>query len=291
MELTIRHIGADEYGEARRVWNICFPEDASGYSDYYFARRTMAEYVLAAFYEGKMIAALHAIPYPIMLGGGTKNCVMIAGVATLPEYRHHMAAAQLITACHAEQKQKGTAAAILKPDVNFYAQFGYIPFAWHDEYRLPWIDAGIPAPIHETTAEEMLKIYSAFSADYIGMMARTEQDMEIYLEGARRLGEYAYSDGKAYALLNETDYGADIYELAGADTAGLLSSLAGEFGGLTFRLPRDTIPSLPAMRTGEIMFSMICPLNEDILLENTGAQTTEELASGEYGRVCTLEFC
>ena len=226
MELTIRHIGADEYGEAKRVWNICFPEDASGYSDYYFARRTRAEYVLAAFYEGKMIAALHAIPYPIMLGGETKNCVMIAGVATLPEYRHHMAAAQLITACHAEQKQKGTAAAILKPDVNFYAQFGYIPFAWHDEYRLPWIDAGIPAPIHETTAEEMLKIYSAFSADYIGMMARTEQDMEIYLEGARKLGEYAYSDGKAYALLNETDYGADIYELAGADTAGLLSSLA-----------------------------------------------------------------
>ena len=202
-----------------------------------------------------------------------------------------MAAAQLITACHAEQKQKGTAAAILKPDVNFYAQFGYIPFAWHDEYRLPWIDAGIPAPIHETTAEEMLKIYSAFSADYIGMMARTEQDMEIYLEGARKLGEYAYSDGKAYALLNETDYGADIYELAGADTAGLLSSLAEEFGALTFRLPRDTIPSLPAMRIGEIMFSMICPLNEDILLKNTGAQTTEELASGEYGRVCTLEFC
>ena len=30
MELTIRHIGADEYGEAKRVWNICFPEDASG---------------------------------------------------------------------------------------------------------------------------------------------------------------------------------------------------------------------------------------------------------------------
>ena len=97
MELTIRHIGADEYGEAKRVWNICFPEDASGYSDYYFARRTRPEYVLAAFYEGKMIAALHAIPYPIMLGGETKNCVMIAGVATLPEYRHHMAAAQLIT--------------------------------------------------------------------------------------------------------------------------------------------------------------------------------------------------
>ncbi len=188
MELTIRHIGADEYGEAKRVWDICFPEDATGYSDYYFARRTRAEYVLAAFYEGKMIAALHAIPYPIMLGGETKNCVMIAGVATLPEYRHHMAAARLITACHAEQKQKGTAAAILKPDVNFYAQFGYIPFAWHDEYRLPWIDAGIPAPIHETTAEEMLKIYSAFSADYIGMMVRTEAGHGDLLEEARDYG-------------------------------------------------------------------------------------------------------
>lgn len=291
MELTIRHIGADEYGEAKRVWDICFPEDASGYSDYYFARRTRPEYVLAAFYEGKMIAALHAIPYPIMLGGKTKNCVMIAGVATLPEYRHHMAAARLITACHAEQKQKGTAAAILKPDVNFYAQFGYIPFAWHDEYRLPWIDAGIPAPIHETTAEEMLKIYSAFSADYIGMMARTEQDMENYIEEARVTGGFAYSDGKAYALLNETDGGANVYELVGTDTAGLLSSIAEEFGALTFRLPRDTMPSIPAMRIGEIMFSMICPLNEDILLKNTGAQSAEELAGGGYGRVCTLEFC
>ena len=32
MELTIRHIGADEYGEAKRVWDICFPEDATGYT-------------------------------------------------------------------------------------------------------------------------------------------------------------------------------------------------------------------------------------------------------------------
>ncbi|MBS6323012.1 MAG: hypothetical protein KH409_03355, partial [Clostridium sp.] len=104
-------------------------------------------------------------------------------------------------------------------------------------------------------------------------------------------GGFAYSDGKAYALLNETDGGANVYELVGTDTAGLLSSLAEEFGALTFRLPRDTIPSLPAMRTGEIMFSMICPLNEDILLKNTGAQSAEELAGGGYGRVCTLEFC
>ena len=92
-------------------------------------------------------------------------------------------------------------------------------------------------------------------------------------------------------MLNEPAGGAIVFEWVCTDTAGLLSSLAEEFGALTFRLPRDTMPSIPAMRTGEIMFSMICPLNEDILLKNTGAQSAEELAGGEYGRVCTLEFC
>lgn len=291
MELNIRHISADEYGEAKRLWDICFKEDAAGYSDYYFARRTRPEYVLAAFYEGNMIAALHAVPYPVMLGGETKKCVMVAGVATLPEYRRRMAAARLITACHEEQRRMGTAAAILKPDVNFYAQFGYIPFAWHDEYRLPWINAGIPSPIHGADAREMLSIYSSFGADYIGMMARTEADMENYIEEARVTGGFAYSDGSAYALLNETDGGANVYELVGTDTAGLVSALAEEFGALSFRLPRGTMPNVPALRTGEIMFSMLCPLNEDALIKNTGAANAEELASGGYGRVCTLEFC
>lgn len=291
MELTIRHITNDEYSEAQRLWDICFPEDASGYSDFYFARRTKPEYVLAAFYEGRMIAALHAVPYPISLGGKVKPCVMIAGVATLPEYRHHFAAARLIEACHEEQRALGTAAAILKPDVNFYEQFGYMPFSMHGEYSLPWIEAGMPAPIHEAEPEEMLKIYNEFAEGYIGTMVRTREYMEISLEEAKVSGGYAFSSGKAYALLTETEYGADVYELVGTEPEGLLSSLAEEFGALTFRMPAGAYVNLPAMRTGDIMFSMICPLNEEKLLEGTGAASTEELISGDFPPVCTLEFC
>lgn len=291
MKPSIRHINAEEYAEARQIWDECFPEDASGYSAYYFDKRTRIENVLAAFDGENMLAALHAIPYKMRIGETIKNAVMVAGVATREKYRGQGIASELIMACHEEQRLLGTAAAVLKPDVDFYTRLGYVPFALHDEYRLNWLDAGYTAPIHAAEAEELLKIYSEYAQSFVGMMVRSKADMEAYIEETRVCGGHAYSTGKAYALLNPTEYGADIYELAGEDKHTLINALAEEFGSVSFRLARTEAPDTAAVKTGECVFSMICPLNEALFIEDTGAKSAKELINGVLLPANTLEFC
>ncbi len=291
MMLSIRHINADEYDTAREIWDECFPEDANGYSAYYFDKRTRHENVLAAFDGEAMVAALHAVPYKMRIGDTLKNAVMVSGVATREKYRNLGIASRLINACHDEQRELGIAAAVLKPDVNIYEKLGYVPFALHDEYRLNWLDAGYPAAMHEPSADELVRIYTEYSMQYAGMMVRDRADMEAYLQEVRVCDGYAYSTGEAYALLNPTEYGADIYELAGRDMHALINALAEEFGNVTFRLVRGAAPNTAAVKTGECVFSMICPLNETLFMENTGAKCVRELINGELFPINTLEFC
>ena len=202
MSFTVRPITPEEYAAAQAVWDACFPEDAAGYSDYYFACRTKPAYVLAAFLEdGRMAGALHALPYPLCFGTQVKRCAMIAGVATLPEQRHKGIAAALIRTAHARLAQEGVCAALLKPDVDFYAQFGYRPFAWHEQFRVEAGELAVPEPaLHTPSAEEMLACYDALAAEYNGMMVRTVRDMELMRKETAVLGGEAFAAGGAYAL-------------------------------------------------------------------------------------------
>ena len=293
MSFTVRPILDAEYAQAREVWDACFPEDAYGYSAYYFARRTAPANVLAAFDgDGAMVGALHAVPYPLRFGDGVKPCAMVAGVATLPAFRHRGVAAALIHAAHARLKENGVCAAVLKPDVDFYAQFGYLPFAWHGCFTVSAGGLDIPVPaLHGPDAREMLVCYGDFARQYNGMMARTEGDMALMLEEAFVLGAAAYAAQGAYAIGAPNGDGCfEVSELVGRDSLPLIAALAEKFGKVRFRLPWGAAPDrLPA---GErMMFSMLCPLDEAALLEGTGARTIAELLSGEIKPNCTLEFC
>lgn len=292
MSFTVRPIAPVEYAAAQAVWDDCFPEDAAGYSDYYFQFRTKPAYVLAAFSaDGRMAGALHALPYPLRFGGKVKRCAMIAGVATLPEYRHKGIAAALIRAAHARLADEGACAAVLKPDVDFYAQFGYRPFAWHESFRVAAGELSVPeAALHVPAPTEMLACYEAFAASYNGVMARTEADMALMRREAAVLGGETLAACGAYALCLPGEGGAELTELAGEDVLPLIRALAARYGAVRFRLPAGMRqPGLPA---GEkLMFSMLCPLDASALLAGSGAASLDELLSGAKKPNCTLEFC
>lgn len=292
MKTEIRHITAGEYDAARELWDICFPEDANGYSAYYFSRRTKPEYVLAAFADGVMAGDLHAIPYPLRFADSVKPCAMVAGVATRPQFRHMGIASALIREAHRELGLAGAAAAVLKPDVDFYAQFGYLPFSWHDEYTLRGDEAagfagkgGLIAP----DASRMLRIYDSFAKGYMGMMARDVRDMELYLE-ENALSGSAACDGENYALYYRGENGAEIYELAGKSPVRIAAAVARECGAASFSLPAG-YDAGGLVRENTQMFSMLCPINEKKLIEGTGAGTLKDLLEGKNGTCCTLEFC
>lgn len=292
MSFTVRPIAPLEYAAAQAVWDACFPEDAAGYSDYYFKFRTKPAYVLAAFLaDGRMAGALHAIPYSLRFGDTVKPCAMIAGVATLPEYRHRGIAAALIRAAHARLAAEGVCAAVLKPDVDFYAQFGYRPFAWHECFRVSAGELAVPeGMLHVPADGEMLACYDAFAADYNGMMTRTERDMALMRQETAVLGGETLAAEGAYALCLPGEDGAELTELAGKDVLPLVSALAARYGAVRFRLPQGMhLQGLPKGET--MMFSMLCPLNEAALLAQSGAKSLEELLSGAKKPNCTLEFC
>jgi predicted acetyltransferase len=291
VSFTLRHIRKEEYETARMLWDVVFPPDAFGYSAYYFKNRTKPEYILAAFDGDRMVGDLHAVPYPLRFGKTVKPCAMVAGVSTLPEYRHRGIAGSLIRYAHEELRANGVAAALLKPDVDFYAQFGYFPFAYHDEYAL---SAAQAAPMRKNALCEpdptgMFAIYDAFAAGFAGMMDRNLHDMALYLEEAKLAG-FAVTDGEAYALCGVTEDGVEASELVGRNLLPLVAALAERYGKIRFRLPASMrVEGLePASR---MMFSMLCPLDEQQLLEGTGVGDVDALLKGEIGPCCTLEFC
>ena len=151
----------------------------------------------------------------------------------------------------------------------------------------------LPGPLtelHEPAEEEMLQCYRAFAAGYNGMMERTANDMAaIKLETAVLHGG-TLADGDAYALCLPGENGAEITELAGTHVLALVRALAARYGTIHFRLPAGArFAGLPEGK--RIMFSMLCPLNAELLLAGSGAESLKTLLSEEIKPNCTLEFC
>lgn len=293
MTHIVRPIEQREFAAAKAVWDRCFPEDADSYSDFYFSRRTKAEYILAAFTPaGEMIGTLHALPYPLRFGGTLKRCALVTGVATLPEYRMQGAAAAMLRTSEAWLREKGVLAAVLKPDADIYGPFGYRPFGWHDCYRLDPVQLAHvqPAELLAPDAAHMLCLYEGFAKAYNGMMVRSLRYMENTLLEAEAAGGKVFVSKQAYAIAYEGEEEISLSELAGRDILPLLAAL-GRFGKqLRFRLPAGF--SLPGISADErMMFSMLCPIDTAALLADTGAESLEMLLSGAKKQNCTIEFC
>ncbi|MBE5784187.1 MAG: GNAT family N-acetyltransferase [Clostridiales bacterium] len=289
----VRPIKQEEYAAAKAVWDRCFPEDAGDYSAFYFTCRTRPEYILAAFSpEGKMIGTLHALPYPLRFGETVKRCALVTGVATLPEYRMRGVAAAMLRRSETWLREKGIAAAVLKPDADIYGPFGYRPFGWHDLYRVEAavLSEEMPAELFVPDAKHMLRCYEKFAKNYNGMMVRTEADMENILLEAKAAGGKVIAAPGAYGVLYEGKTEDSLSELAGDDILPFLAALSRAGKSLRFRLPEGLrIPGLPE---GErMMFSMLCPIDAAALLEGTGTDNLETLLSGAKKQNCTIEFC
>lgn len=293
MNILTRPIFKDEYDMARVVWNTCFPEDATGFSDYYFAERTSAKYVLGAFdATGTMLGALHMLPYPLYFFDKSKPCAMIAGVATLPQYRHQGIASLMINHAHKLLKDQGVCAALLKPDVDFYAQFGYAPFAWQRWYSLPSsaFSSTSDAIITHPSPASLLKIYNNFRQGYNGMMVRTRKYMQLLIKEQNAYGSFSYQSKTAYAagFVDESD-NIILSELVGTNIMPLLASLSREHKSIEFRLPAND-GSLGALPYTRQYFNMICVLDEAMLLEALPVNSLSELFSNDAMPINGLEF-
>lgn len=267
----VRFIRGEEYPAARGIWNVCFPEDAGAYGDYYFAKRTRPEWVVGAFEGSRLMACLHIIPEIITVGEDELPVGMIAGVGTLPEYRKRGLAAELLAFAKEYLRGQGAYGAMLQPvDTAYYISSGFAPYCVKGNYL---ISHGEGSFEEGAAPEELLGIYRRYAAGYDGMRARGPEEMALLMEEWRLTGcRLAVKEG-AYAAYYIKDGMAHTTELAGEEPLPLLRAIAAAEGGVRCELP--LAQSAIGEKTGERVFTMMAWLKEP----------------RETRPVCSLEYC
>jgi len=178
--------------------------------------------------DGDMMACIINNDFTVRFDGHLVKMGGIGGVATLPEYRMRGVAAAMLRRSETWLREKGIAAAVLKPDADIYGPFGYRPFGWHDLYRVEAavLSEEMPAELFVPDAKHMLRCYEKFAKNYNGMMVRTEADMENILLEAKAAGGKVIAAPGAYGVLYEGKTEDSLSELAGDDILPFLAALS-----------------------------------------------------------------
>lgn len=258
MSAVIRSISENEYmTEALALWNNCFPEDEDGFSEFYYRKRSNYKNVLALFESGKMVSMLHILPYPLELNGETRDCRMVAGVATLREYRNKGYAGALLNESNRLMSKAGICAAVLQPfDTAYYAKFGYKPLSNMKECIChPHGAASQIDELFEPDAATLLNIYNGYRVKYNAMMDRDEAYCALMLEEAKVDGGFVLCNGQAYAKGWCGKGETTVCELVGENESVLIAPLNKLFGELIVRIPIDV--EIPCDEAKIMDFNMI----------------------------------
>lgn len=117
------HLHPDEIA-CKKIWMASFKDDED-FVDSFLIRYYSRHRMLTAECEGQVAAMLHLLPFESALGRMT----YIAGVATLPEFRHRGLADKLMHEAMRQIEESGADAAFLIPDgawiKGFYNKFGF----------------------------------------------------------------------------------------------------------------------------------------------------------------------
>ena len=84
--MTIREMGKMDLPAAEAMWRDIF-EESPAFASYYFAHRFSPEHAFGAFEDDRLVAMAHGRPTTILIEGRPYKALLIAGVATLPEYQ------------------------------------------------------------------------------------------------------------------------------------------------------------------------------------------------------------
>lgn len=116
--------------EVKALWKLCF-DDTDEFVNLYFERRYKDEINLSAREDGRLVAALQMIPYPITFCGEVVDVSYISGACTHPDYRGRGIMRGLLADAHRHMYRKDILLSTLIPAkqwlFEFYGQSGYAP--------------------------------------------------------------------------------------------------------------------------------------------------------------------
>lgn len=289
----LRILNASNMPAARRVWEICFPNDEAPFVAYYFERRTRPEWILGAFEGSDLIGTVHMLPHTARFFGEERRVGFSAGVATLPAFRARGVAGEMIEASFSILRERGFSLAMLKPFsqslARFYERFGYRPYACTDTYRFTTDDLQDvdDVTVYTPDATELLSVYRAFAAPYNGVRVRTVGGMALLLEEVETYGGEVLLGGGAYAACYRGEGGAHAFELAGKSPLPLLKALAQKYGAVHASLPAGENLVADKAFVREV-FNMVRLLDEDAFFK--GMQTDTKTRFYENEAAFSLEM-
>lgn len=127
-------------GFVREMWKTCFG-DADEYINLHFLRKYKEENTLLYFVGDTIVASLQMLPYSFSFYGQFLPVSYLAGICTLPNYRHRGYASKLITEAHRILAQRQISIAILIPAekrlYDFYNKHDYEQVFEKEDIEIP----------------------------------------------------------------------------------------------------------------------------------------------------------
>jgi predicted acetyltransferase len=252
-----RHARFGDRDELYEMWQYCFG-DSDAFAGWFFTERFLPEYCAVWEEGGRIACAAHSLPVHLRVRGSIMPAAVIAGVATLPEYRWRGIMRAMLTEQLRFLRSAGLPIVIYRPvDFAIYRSLQHYPVADKTFLTLP---SSAPRPCRVPgvvtqiidagrTLDALYSVYARVSVRYSGSIARS------YADFAYKYRDYA-SDGiccaaafrddsiAGYCFYSDDDGTVEGVEIFADDTeiySALISCVANAVGSrnITLALPPD----------------------------------------------------
>lgn len=116
--------------QIKNLWKLCFA-DSEEFREMYFRLRYNDSVNIAMESEGKVIAALQMLPYPMTFGGEEIKVAYVSGACTHPDHRNRGVMGELLSRAFMRMLHNGKVLSALIPAepwlFAYYARYGYAP--------------------------------------------------------------------------------------------------------------------------------------------------------------------
>lgn len=225
-----------EYTEAEateKLWRLCF-KDTDEFIRLYFQMRYKDEINMPIYGEGKMIAALQMIPYPMTLHGRIIPTSYISGACTHPAYRNKGIMGGLLSDSFRRMYSEGVLMSTLIPAeewlFDYYSKYGYT--------------AAFDYSLHQTDMSQLNEFISHSITEYV--FSQTSREIYSYFSDKMR---------KRPCCIQHTseDFGVILADLQLSEGKLFVCHTSDEITGLAFCIPEKDHLYIPELLYNDIL--------------------------------------
>lgn len=199
----IRFATREDTAAIKSLWEICFPEDGSGFNPWYFENIWEPKETLLLLDDNHLSAMVQALPYALTIADKLEDVTYIYGACTAPDFRRKGYMRELLEYSFQWDIENGRIASILIPQeewlFDFYQQFGYQPYFSLKEYSSPSAPYLKPGnclkPCTQLDIDTMMELYRKHTDNAVFRSA-CQWKQQLALFQALGLGAWGHYEGR-----------------------------------------------------------------------------------------------